>query len=141
VRLAGEFELRRHTLHADQDGGLAGWNLIEGSHALPLAMGETFDVIAADNWRRIRNHAGYLIAAWNLGGYTSGELGTTFDPQKQTRVNIIHPKVVVLGLGAKLDTAGHPAVFTSLYFASPKPPDDTTLRARAAALLSRWKII
>jgi hypothetical protein len=52
-------------------------------------------------------------------------------------VNIIHPRAAVLGNVGKL--VGETSTFASLYFASPKPPDDEAVMRRARQLLARWK--
>jgi hypothetical protein len=137
VRLAGEFELRQHVIQADK-ATLGKWTLVEGSHALPLASDETPTEIARDNWRIIRNRGGYAVATWNLDGYGGAEVATSFGPRRESRVNILHPKTAVLGLSAQLASAAT-LVFTSLHFASPKPPENDDILRRAGQLLSRWK--
>jgi hypothetical protein len=138
VRLAGEFELRRHTINAD-GAALAGWSMIEGSHALPLGEDEApQQKVGGDKWLLLRNKSGYAVASWRLAGYAASDVATSFDPTKQTRVNIIHAKSAVIGHTAKLDDDSPVVTFTSLHFASPKPPDDEEISRRARELLSKW---
>jgi hypothetical protein len=138
VRLAGEFEFRRHTIST---GGVAlnGWEIIDGSYALPLGAEEPVNEASAKNWRMVRNRNGYMVITWKLGGYRTDELATAFGPNKESRVNIIHSRVVVLGNTGKLSVgADGPLVFTSLHYASPKPPARETIDKQAAALIQRW---
>lgn len=138
IRLAGEFELRTHTVNADK-ATLAGWSLIEGSHALPLATDEEAKQESADNWTLLHNKHGYAIASWRLEGFSASDVTSIFDPTKQPRVNIVHAKTSVIGHSGKLDGAA-PLVFTSLHFASPKPPARNAILAEAQKLLKTWGI-
>ena len=133
VRLAEEFEFRKHTVQADP-AALAGWQLVEGSHALPLADDETPHAVNGSSWIAIRNRQDYAVASWRLRGHAASHLASGFDPQQQTRVNIIHPKSAVIGHAGPLNAL----VFTSLYYASPKPRPMEALRKAAAAILKRF---
>jgi hypothetical protein len=137
VRLAGEFELRTHSVSAHADA-LKGWTLIDGSHALPLAAGEEPAHETGENWIALRTKNGYAVASWRLGGYEASNVTSSFDPQKQTRVNIIHRKCAVVGHTAKLEK--QPLVFTSLHYASPKAGSAADIQRRAAGLLKSWGI-
>jgi hypothetical protein len=138
LRLNGEFELREHSVNADK-ADLAGWVLVEGSYALPLGDDEPPKETCGDNWRMIRNAGGYAIVAWNLDGYTSTELSTAFGPTDEASVNIIHPRMAVLGHVGKLDASG-PLKFRSVYFASPRPPKPDVILARARELIANWEL-
>jgi hypothetical protein len=137
IRLYGEFEFRRHTVQAA--GAMPdGWELLDGSYALPLEQDEPVREASANNWRKVYNRNGYTVIIWRLAGYRTDELATAFGPNKEPRVNIIHPRVVVLANTAKLRNGGAPLVFSSLHFASPKPPAREVIDAQAAALIQRW---
>lgn len=135
VRLAGEFEFRRHVVKLDP-AATASWEFVEGSYALPLRENETPAQEKRPEWISLRNNNGYAVAAWRLTGHTAADVASSFDPKHQTRVNLIHPKSAVIGLSAKLDRAE--AVFTSLHFASPKPPPWEDVLSKAAELAKRW---
>jgi hypothetical protein len=135
VRLAGEFEFRRHVVTLDA-ASARGWELVEGSYPLPLGASETPAQEKGANWVSLRNNNGYAVAAWRLEGHTSADVASSFDPKQQTRVNIVHAKSAVIGLGATLDRAE--TVFTSLYYASPKPPPWKEILSKAAELAKRW---
>lgn len=137
IRMAGEFEFRRHTIQAGGGAAMDGWEIVDGSYALPLAHDEAIQEASANNWRMVRNRKGYMVVIWRLGGYRTDELATAFGPTKESRVNILHPKIVVLGNTAKLG-AGGPLVFSSLHFASPKPPSREAIDGQSDALLKRW---
>jgi hypothetical protein len=136
VRLAGEFEFRRHTVNADK-AALAGWQLVEGSSALPLPETGDYSEQAGADYRILRSPRGYVVATWHVGGRPASTVATSFDPQKQTRVNIIHPRCAVITLADPLDHDG-PFAFSSLHYASPKPLPPDAIRQRAADLLKHW---
>lgn len=138
VRLAGEFELRKHVVHADDVASLVGWQLVEGSCALPLDVDEAPRQSTGDNWLSLRNRRGYIVASWRLGGFASSDVASSFDPQRQTRVNIIHPRCAVIGHVGQLGF--EPLVFTSLHYASPKPLSHGATLHAAEQVLDRWKV-
>ena len=76
----------------------------------------------------------HAIAAWNVSGYAAPEIVEWFDETKQTRVNIVHPRMAVLTLVAPID--GPRMKVASLTYASPKPMAADELEKRAAELRS-----
>lgn len=139
VRISGEFELRTHVVSADK-AALAGWTLVEGSHALPLTADEDAKAESAENWTLLHNKQGYAVASWRIEGHAASDVSSSFDPTKQTRVNIIHAKTAVIGHTGKLDTGAAPLVFTSLHYASPKPAAREEIVKQAAELMKKWGV-
>jgi hypothetical protein len=135
IRLAGEFEFRKHVLKAHM-AAVAGWQMIEGSYALPLGESEELDPSAARNWIQLTNGRGHMAISWRMAGWESSEVVTSFDPQKQTRVNIVHRRCGVISHFAALDKGA--TEFASLHYASPNPgiaePNDEDV----TGLLKRW---
>lgn len=112
IRLAGEFEVRRHDVT-----GAAGLEAIEGSSALGLASGER----PSRNDGILRGSTG-CVATWPEPASVELIDGT----------NTIHPRSSVNTLRTR---CGERTVLHSVHYASPKPLADAALHERARALL------
>ena len=111
LRLAGEFEARVHEVR-----GAGGFEVLEGGCALGLEDGEE-----PRGAHSLTARNGYMIAAWNLGGFDSLTVETV------SGANVIWPRAAVLTLRAK---GADQMTLRSLHYASPKPLAALEDRAR-----------
>jgi hypothetical protein len=136
IRVAGEYEFRQHTIRANAET-LKGWSFVEGSHALPLPGDEVIQQKSGDHWLSIKNSDGYAVMACRVRGFDASSVTSSFDPQKQTRVNIIHGKCAVIG---NVGNATVGTEFASVFYASPKPVDWRMMELEARTLLKKWDV-
>jgi hypothetical protein len=136
VRLIGEFEERIHTIVSFTSLEEMKVDVLEGSHALGIREGEVFGDHRLGAWRYLHSpHSGYAIATRSLAGYERLHAVEWFD-EGRTRVNIIHPRMVVNSLEGQL---GGPATFASLHYASPRPLEPEEILRRGEELVSVWR--
>lgn len=119
VRVAGEFEARKHIVTAPPEAVHAGIEVIEGSAALGLSQGEAFEQEREPRWLAIRTRDGRLVATWNMAGYERLEVAQSFEETGRRTVNIVYAECAVNTLRAKL--ASDRSTFASLHYASPRP--------------------
>jgi hypothetical protein len=120
IRLLGEFEHRTHRLVSPE--ALAGLDVevLEGSHALGLAHGETAEVRSGDGWRYLRSpRSGRVVASWRLAGYDALDTVSHFRGKaaQGESVNLVYPRMAVNTLHGRAGATE----FSSLHYASPKP--------------------
>jgi hypothetical protein len=137
VHLLGEFELRVHEINAPAET-VGKFDLLEGSYALGLMAPEDADEETGDSWRSIRSRSrGAMVAAWALAGYNDTASMSTFEPDGNTRINLVYPHVAVATLAGALSAAQF--TLASLYYASAKPLDAASLQARAAEISKQYR--
>lgn len=136
VHLLGEFELRVHEIDAPAEA-VGKFDLLEGSYALGLAAPDDAEQESGEGWRSIRSRKrGAIVAAWALTGFDGTALMRTFEPNGDTRINLVYPHVAVATLTGEL-SAGK-ITLASLYYANPKPLDRDSLHARAAEISKQY---
>lgn len=135
VRIAGDFEFRKHRIH-ERVEEFSGWEILEGSSALPLKKIEEPKITVSGDAIAILNDAGNLVMSWRVGGYQKSEVSTTFDPTGQKRVNILHAGVAVITNCCTVAENG--GEWATLYYSSPKPLSADEIRNRASNLLKKW---
>ncbi len=137
IRFIGEFELRSHTVaigpatHPTDAPSLNDIDIIEGSYALGLPSSKEVQTTSAGKFTAISAKTGKL-AVWPIKGYPQPTVTTRFGGRAD--VNVIHPRMAVLTLGAKL-ALGQP--YISLWYASPKPMSDDEITAKASAIIAQ----
>jgi hypothetical protein len=147
IRLAGDFEFRRHAVAFESAGAtesstaprVAG-EALEGSYPLGLLEGEEAERRTGPTWMAIRStRSGNLLVSWRVAGHETIRVAHDFDPKKRTRVNLVHPRTAVLSLSKRLDlSTGGTFTLTSLHYASPKPAEMEQIQAQAEKLLRQW---
>jgi hypothetical protein len=131
IRLLGDFDERTHEVRLPAGMEV---EVLDGSHALGLATDEVPEVRGGPRWQSLRSPLrGHLVASWAVGGFDRIERTEWFDEARTTRVNLVHPRMVV---GTLLGTAKGRARFSSLHYASPRPFSEPELLRRATALLN-----
>jgi hypothetical protein len=134
-RLIGEFEHRVHEIVAPDGIEPGAYEVVEGSYALGVGDDDAFEQGTAGTGRFVKSPAGHLVAAWSVSGYGEPTVAQWFDEGKQTRVNIVHPRMAVLTFAAPI--GGPRTTVACLTYASPKPLPPEELTRRAAELRSR----
>lgn len=132
VRLVGEFEHRAHEIIAPKGFEPGAYEIVEGSYPLGLTDDSQFDDNKLEDGRAVRSPDGSLVAGWNVSGYASAEVVEWFDESRQTRVNIVYPRMVTLTFVAPID--GPRTKVACLTYASPKPMAAAEMSKRAADL-------
>ncbi|MBW3553174.1 MAG: DUF2264 domain-containing protein, partial [Gemmatimonadetes bacterium] len=137
VRLIGEFDERVHTILSPVPPEGIEVEALEGSHALGLREGEAYEDHHSGAWRYLRSRrSGHAVATWSLTGYDRLSAVEWFDESRNTRVNIIHPRMVVNSLEGRL---GGPTTLASLHYASPRPIELEVLLRRGEELAAGWR--
>jgi hypothetical protein len=147
IRLAGDFEYRRHAIAFQPAGAATGdagverfWEAVEGSYPLGLAEAETAQRSQGSDWVAILSgRSRQLLVSWKVAGHERIDVAESFDPGKRTRVNLVQPRSAVISLSMRL-TAGRSGTFTlaSLHYASPKPTGMAQIQQSAKRLIERW---
>lgn len=132
ARLIGEFEHRTHEIVAPEGIESGAYEVVEGSYPLGLTKDGTFENAQLESGRSIKSADGALVAAWNVSGYGPAKIAEWFEETKQTRVNIVHPRMATLTLVAPID--GPRTKVACLTYASPKPLPAAAIAKRATEL-------
>ncbi len=131
VRFVDEFEHRAHEIVAPAGVEAGAYEIVEGSYPLGLTIEGNYNDDALEGGRCLRGvNSPHAIAAWNVSGYGAPEAVEWFDETKQTRVNIVHPRMATLTFVAPIN--GLRMKVASLTYASPKPIPIDEIAKRAA---------
>jgi hypothetical protein len=136
VRFVGEFEHRAHEIVAPDGVEAGAYEIVEGSYPLGLTIEGNFNDASLDGGGRCLRgvNSPHAIAAWNVSGYGAPQISEWFDDSKQTRVNIVHPRMAVLTLVAPIVRPRMKVA--SLTYASPRPLPTEEIAKRAGELRS-----
>ena len=148
IQLVGEFEHRSHRLSfqaapaAELDrAARAIIEALEGSYALGLAEEEEPERQQGPGWVAIRSaRSRKLLVSWKVSGHEAIDIVQGFTPENRPGVNLVYPRMAVISLSKKLESARPNAItLTSLHYASPKPMSMDQIQMQAQELIQRWK--
>jgi hypothetical protein len=138
IRLDGEFEGRLHTLLTPDALQGLDVEILEGSHALGLATGETHDARTTGGWSLLRSpRRGYAVATRAGAGYGPPRASEWFDENRDPRVNMVHARQVVNTLRRLSPGATE---LSSIHYSSSKPLSAAEIQIRGNALARKWGI-
>lgn len=129
IVIDGEFEHRMHTVTAPAAALNKGIEIVEGSSALGLDVGEQYEKTTQPGVQILRvGGRGLLIASWNVSGFERIDATERFDEPIPENVNLIYPRQVVNTLRTPIKAEKMDLV--SVHYASPKPISIRTLLKR-----------
>ncbi len=121
IRYYGDYEYRRHNVHAPAEAIQAGIEVLDGSYALGLDPGEFYEGENRYPWQWIRaRRSGYAVFSLAVSGYDHVEPAEVFEETGRRDLNLAHPRVVVSTVRGVL--RGAKSTLESVHFGSPKPP-------------------
>ncbi len=147
IRLAGDFEYRHHsvawrpvTAPDAKEERAKPVEFVEGSHALGMEEGEVPHRREGPGWLALHSaRSKQLLVSWYGVGYGRVEVAESFDPERRTRVNLVHPRAAVMAFVHPVDALWIGLMdFTTIHYAGLAGADLETLHAQAKTLIDRW---
>lgn len=139
VLLSGEFEIRVHRIVAPAAAN-PGIELVEGSSSLGLQAAEDAENVSGEGFSIVRNRkTNLLIGSWSGPSWAGLGAAWDFGASETAASNIVYPAMQVNTLWATLKPG--PQALYSVHYASPAPLPVAGIRATAAKLLARARLV